>query len=148
MTFIKTDILMNVPPIFVGRVSHNTFGARCRSSVWIFSSISYFYTVFFLFVSLLLAQQPQVGQGLLIHEVSRSHTISITVGRTPLRGRSARRSHLHLKTNKTNNRQTSLPPGGFETTISAGERPQTHALERAANGTCFTLCGQYIIYTL
>ena len=28
-----------------------------------------------------------------------------------------------------------MPPVGFEPTISAGERPQTYALERAANGT-------------
>jgi len=28
-----------------------------------------------------------------------------------------------------------MPPVGFEPTISAGERPQTHALDRAANGT-------------
>jgi len=31
-----------------------------------------------------------------------------------------------------------MPPVGFEPTISAGERPQTHALDRAATGTgCF-----------
>jgi hypothetical protein len=28
-----------------------------------------------------------------------------------------------------------MPPVGFELTISAGERPQTDALERAATGT-------------
>ena len=28
-----------------------------------------------------------------------------------------------------------MPPVGFEPTISAGERPQTYALERAATGT-------------
>jgi len=28
-----------------------------------------------------------------------------------------------------------MPPVGFETAISAGERPQTHALDRAATGT-------------
>ena len=28
-----------------------------------------------------------------------------------------------------------MPPGGFEPTISAGERSQTHALDRAATGT-------------
>jgi hypothetical protein len=28
-----------------------------------------------------------------------------------------------------------MPPVGFESTISAGERPQTYALERAATGT-------------
>jgi len=28
-----------------------------------------------------------------------------------------------------------MPPLGFERTISAGERPQTYALDRAATGT-------------
>jgi len=28
-----------------------------------------------------------------------------------------------------------MPPAGFETAIPAIERPQTHALDRAANGT-------------
>ena len=28
-----------------------------------------------------------------------------------------------------------MPPVGFETTISAGERPQTYALDRAATRT-------------
>ena len=28
-----------------------------------------------------------------------------------------------------------MPPEGFEPTISAGERPQTYALDRAATGT-------------
>jgi len=28
-----------------------------------------------------------------------------------------------------------MPPVGFEPTISAGERPQTYALDGAANGT-------------
>ena len=28
-----------------------------------------------------------------------------------------------------------MPPGGLKLTISAGERPQTYALDRAATGT-------------
>ena len=40
-------------------------------------------------------------------------------------------------THNTHNRQTSMPPVGFEPTISAGERPQTYALDRAATGTGF-----------
>ena len=28
-----------------------------------------------------------------------------------------------------------MPPVGFEPTLSAGERPQTHAFDRAATGT-------------
>jgi hypothetical protein len=34
----------------------------------------------------------------------------------------------------THNRQKSIPSVGFEPTISAGERPQTQALDRAAAG--------------
>jgi len=53
-----------------------------------------------------------------------------TVGRTPLDEWSARRRDLYLTTHNTHNRQTSMPPLGFEPTISAGERPQTYALDR------------------
>ena len=30
-----------------------------------------------------------------------------------------------------------MPPAGFEPTVSAGERPQTYALDRAVTGTGF-----------
>ena len=46
-----------------------------------------------------------------------------TVGRTPLDELSARRRDLYLTTQDTHNRQKSMPPVGFEPTISAGERP-------------------------
>ena len=58
-----------------------------------------------------------------------------TVGRTPLDAWSARRRDLYLATHNNFNRQTSMLPVGFEPTISAGERPQTYALDRAATGT-------------
>ena len=58
-----------------------------------------------------------------------------TVSRTPLDEGSAHRRDLYLTTHNTHNRQTSMPPVGFEPTISAGERPQTYALDRAATGT-------------
>jgi len=57
---------------------------------------------------LFLAQQPPVGQGLLIHEVSRSNSRRTTVGRTPTDEWSARRRDLYLKTHNTHNRQTSM----------------------------------------
>ena len=57
-----------------------------------------------------------------------------TVGRTPLDERLARRRDLYLTTHNTHNRQTSIPPVGFEPAVSAGERPQTYALDRAATG--------------
>ena len=58
-----------------------------------------------------------------------------TVGRTPLDEWSAPRRDLYLTTHNTHNRQTSMTPVGFEPTISAGEQPQTYALDRAATGT-------------
>jgi hypothetical protein len=59
----------------------------------------------------------------------------ITVGRTPLDEGTARNREFYLTTHDTHNRQTSMPPVVFEPTISAGERPQTYALDRAATGT-------------
>ena len=47
-----------------------------------------------------------------------------TVGRTPLDEWSARRRELYLTAHDTHNRQISMPPVGFEPTISAGERPE------------------------
>ena len=46
-----------------------------------------------------------------------------TVSRTPLDEWSARRRDLYLTTHDTHNRQISMPPVGFETKTSAGERP-------------------------
>jgi len=60
---------------------------------------------------------------------------STTVGSTPVDEWSARRRDRYLKTHNTHNRQTSMPPVGFEPTILAGERPQTYALDRAATWT-------------
>ena len=58
-----------------------------------------------------------------------------TVDRTPLDELSARRRDLYLTTHDTHNRQISMPPVGFEPKISAGEQPQTYALDRADTGT-------------
>ena len=69
-----------------------------------------------------------------------------TVGRTPLDEWSARRRDLYLTTHNTHNRRTSMPPVGFEPTISASEWPQTYALDRAATGTGFSLI-QYGLFT-
>ena len=55
-----------------------------------------------------------------------------TVGSTPLDEWSARRRDLYITIHNTHNRQTSMLPVGFEPTISAGERPQTYAVDRAA----------------
>jgi hypothetical protein len=47
-----------------------------------------------------------------------------TVGRIPLDEWLIRRRDLYVTTHNTHNRQTSMPPVGFEPTISVGERTQ------------------------
>jgi len=54
--------------------------------------------------------------------------------RTPLYEWSDRRRDLYLTTYNTHKKQTSMLPAGFKPTIPASERPQTHALDRAASG--------------
>ena len=77
----------------------------------------YFYTV----------QQPLVVQGLFIIEASRSHSFRHTeINRTPLDEWSTRRRDLYLTIHNTQKRQTYLPLAGFEPTISASERRQSH----------------------
>jgi hypothetical protein len=59
-----------------------------------------------------------------------------TIGMTPLEEWSAQRTDLYLT---THNRQTSMPPVGFEPRMSAGERPQTYASDRTATATGDTI---------
>jgi len=80
----------------------------------------------------ILARQPPVGQGLFIHEVSRSLTMT-NHSRKDSSGRVISLSQRPL-TDNTHNRQTSLLPVGFEPTISASEQPQSHALDRVTSG--------------
>jgi len=66
------------------------------------------------------------------HTHTYTHTHTHTHRRTPLDEWSARHRDLYLTIHNTHNRQTSMPPVGFEPTISADERPKTYALDRAA----------------
>jgi hypothetical protein len=78
---------------------------------------------------------PVAGFSLLVFARFLHHTQRrATVGRTHLDEWSIRRRDIYLTTHNTHNRQTSMPPLGFEPTISAGERPKTYALDRAATG--------------
>jgi len=67
---------------------------------------------------------PPVGHGLLIHEVSISHT-TLHHKQQDSSGRMISSSQRPLP-DSSHNRQISMPPVGLEPTVSAGERPQTH----------------------
>jgi hypothetical protein len=98
-----------------------------------------------LFVSLFLVLQTPpptpVGHGLLIHEVSRSHTTRHI--RYDSSGRVIRPSQIPLSDNTQHSQQTSMPPVGLDPKISARERPQTYALDRAATGTGLFIISKY-----
>jgi len=82
-----------------------------------------------------MAQQPAVGQGPLIIEDlwphSDTHKNSVTLlWKSDQPGAGTYICTIH----DTHNRQTSTTLAGFEATISASERLQNHALDRAATG--------------
>jgi len=83
-----------------------------------------------------LARKPLVGHGLLIIEASRSHKTT-----HPSRQDSSERvissSQRPLPDNSQHSQHTSMPSVRLKLTISAGERPQTYALDRATIGIGF-----------
>jgi hypothetical protein len=87
------------------------------------------------FFTFLGARQPRMVQGLLIHKVSRTHTTTHHT-RYDSSGRVINPSQRPLPDITHHSQQTNIQaPVGFERTISAGERPQTHASDRAVTGT-------------
>jgi hypothetical protein len=58
-----------------------------------------------------------------------------TVGRTPLDEWSVRRRDLYLTTHNTHKKKTSMSSEGFEPTVPASQRSQTHSLDHTATGT-------------
>jgi hypothetical protein len=77
-------------------------------------------------------KQPLSGKGLLIIETSRSHSNTTHSAELLWMSDQPDAETSTYTTHNTYNRQTSMPPAGFEPTIPASERPQTHALDRAA----------------
>jgi len=82
-----------------------------------------------------MTQYSLVGQGLIIIEDSRSHSVLETIlNRAPLDEWSVRRRDLYLTTKNPHKRQTSMPSAVFEHKFPASEKSQTHALDRAGTG--------------
>jgi len=106
-------------------------GNQTKQKKGLFQKVSY--TTNMYTKSLFLAQQPPVGQDLLIHEVSRSHTM-IHHSRHESTGGVKSSSQRPLPDNTQHSRQTSMPLVGFEPTISAGEWLQTYTLDCPATG--------------
>ena len=81
-----------------------------------------------------MLRQPPSEPGLLIIQALRSHSdTSHSVGFLWTSDQPVAETSTWQKHN-TRNRQISMPSAGFEPTIPASERPQTHALDRATTG--------------
>jgi len=79
-----------------------------------------------------------------ILDVSRSHTTT-QHSRQDSSGRVISSSQRPLPDKTQHSQQTNIhAPVGFEPTISAGERPQTYALDRAATGTGIYKVNKYV----
>ena len=91
-------------------------------------SIETFYG--FIFVR---AQQPKAGQGRLILEVCRSHTVKHH-SRNDSCGRGIGLSQGPVPDIMQHSQETSMPLAGFEPTVLSSELPQTLALDRSATG--------------
>ena len=82
-----------------------------------------------------MAQQPLVGQGLLIIEASWSHAVRHTPYSVGLSRRLISPTERLLLNNIQHSQQTyTHAPADFEPKIQACERQQTYALDRAATG--------------
>ena len=66
--------------------------------------------------------------------ITYTHTHTHTLDRTPLDGWSHRRSDLYMTIHNTDNRQTSMPPAGFEPAVTASRLPQIYAFDGSATG--------------
>jgi hypothetical protein len=80
---------------------------------------------------------PDVGLWPPLNGASRSHSLELphSVGLLW----TSYQPDLYLTTHNIHERQTSMPLAGFEPTVPASERPQTHSLDHANTGIASTL---------
>jgi len=132
-----TPLPMKIPNQYIGRITRNfkipllPRGGNLRHSLPTKHIYIYIYTHIYLMWRF---NPTRVRASSFLRFLDHTQRRT-TVGRTPLDKWSACRRDLYLAIHNTHNRQISMPATGFKPTISAGERPQTYALDRAATGT-------------
>ena len=113
---------------------YNTDGLSVGNKIFLPLSYDTYDDIFFFFFFSFGATAPQRARASSFMRFL-DHTRRTTVSSTPLDERSARRTDLFLTVHNNHNRQTSMPPVGFEPTISVGGRQQTYALDGVATET-------------
>ena len=121
-------------PRFLGCTLLQLFcGSNLRYTLFPTTNVLYYYYYYY-YHFFIWRSSPQYARASLFTRFLDHTQWRTIVGRTPLDEWSARLRDLYLTTYNTHDRYP-CPPVGFETTISAGERPQTYALGRAVNRT-------------
>jgi hypothetical protein len=111
----------------------------CIHTWWVNDDYCNIYIYIYILFLLWCCDPARVMASILLRFVDHTQGRT-TVGRTPLDKWTACRRDFYLKTHNNHNRQTSMSPVVFEPIISAGERPQTYALDCVASGTGNICC--------
>jgi len=97
-----------------------------------------------------IARQSLLGQGLVIVEASRSHSVTRNTRQDSYGRGDQPNAETSTWQQRKLTRQRYIAPVGLEPAIPASERQQTHAIDRRATGTDFSLsCDQtfFVIQT-
>jgi len=87
-----------------------------------------------------MAQEILVGHGFLIIRASRSHSDTLHTERIlRTNDQPDTETSAWQHTTLTTDRQTDMPPVELGPAVPATERPQTHALDRAATGISYEI---------
>jgi hypothetical protein len=109
---------------------------RCNASYIVGVAFAVLPSALIITIIFIMAQQPPEAQGLLIVEDSRSHSDTPhMVGLLWTSDQLGTEIFTWQHTTLATDRQTSMPPVGFEPAIPPSDRPQTHALDLAVAGT-------------
>jgi hypothetical protein len=106
----------------------------------VFAILSFFLSEAYLFYVFIV-----VCRGLFLRNQIQKHPPT-TLCRTPLNEWSVRRRELCLTTNNTHNRQTFMPPAGFEPAISGSDQPQTYAFDSAARSIDISVVALWSVF--
>ena len=128
----RSSVIIHTCHLFIWHTVHRVCWPAVICSVWwYYWGLQIFLSVFLLYFLFWLFLPNHCGcRGLLLHLITlndtHTHIKPNSVGLLWMRDGPV--ADLYLTTHNIHNRQTSIPPAGFEPTIPVGERPQTQPL--------------------
>jgi hypothetical protein len=118
--------------ILCAKTSMQSFGNNKCHSYWN-PAVHQQFTCFFSFFT--VAQQPSSDLVVLVCEVSRSHTIRHTPGRTPLNLWSSRHRNPYILIKQRKQQTNIMPSSRYDPAIPAIKVTRTYSLDRKVTGS-------------